>query len=383
MGEQATARTPVRKPAAIPLGRWFGIEVGADFSWLIIALLITLSLSNQFADQHPDWSSANHYSLGLLTSALFFVSIVLHELGHSLVAIRFGIPVRSITLFIFGGVAWLEREPERPGHEFAIALAGPGVSLALSLIFGGVALGLGADSVLGTAAVWLSRINLSLFVFNLIPGFPLDGGRVLRAILWHFNHSLSRSTTIAAGVGSLVAYAFMGIGVYIALVSGSLFSGLWIGFIGWFLLSAAKSSATHGVAQEVLSRISASEVMDTSCDLVSPAESLQAVVDRGVLRRGQRCFLVGTEGNLRGLLTIHEIRAVDQDDWSSTSVQGAMLKLEDLRTIEPGTDLFEGMRVMDEGGVNQLPVVSDGRLVGVLTRERLLGVLRNQMEFRT
>ena len=377
------ANPPARGPrAAIPMGRWFGIQVGADFSWLIIFALITLSLSNQYAEKHPDWSSIENWTLGLLTSALFFVSIILHELGHSLTAIRLGVPVRSITLFIFGGLARIEKEPERPRDEFLIALAGPAVSLALAAAFTAIALLLGPETVLGSSAKWLGRINGTLFLFNMIPGFPLDGGRVLRAVIWALWDDYGKATTVASRVGSLFAYGFMALGVGVAFIGGDFFGGLWIGFIGWFLLSAARSGGAHGVARSVLTNIKASEVMETDCRVVPPGEPLQSIVDAGVLRRGERCFLVGEGGRLLGLLTLQEIREVDRDEWPVTAAQAAMKTFADLRAVAPDTDLFAALRLMDEAGINQLPVLRGNALVGMLNRERLLAVLRNSMEMK-
>ncbi|MBN1336680.1 MAG: site-2 protease family protein [Deltaproteobacteria bacterium] len=378
---RAPANARARSGPLIPLGRWAGIQVGADGTWLIVFLLVTLSLSQRFAGSHPGWSPVHYWILGIGTSALFFLSIILHEFGHSLTAIRLGVPVRSITLFIFGGVAALGGEPARPRDEFLIALAGPAVSLALGVIFWLVGLGLGQDTLLGETAHWLGVINLTLFAFNLIPGFPLDGGRVLRAALWAKKKSLARATTVAASIGSLVAYGFMAFGVLTALFGGNLFGGLWLAFIGWFLLSAARSSAVQTVAAEVLRRMRVADVMSPSCTTVPPWVSLQEVVEDGVLRRGQRCFMVVRDDAFVGMITLHQIREVPREDWGVTSAQGAMVKVADLVTVEPDTDVFTALRTMDEAGVSQVPVLQGGRMVGALSREHLLGVLRNQMEF--
>ena len=378
----AKLKAPKPRTAAIPLGRWFGIDVGADWSWMIIFLLVTLSLTGRLPGGQVAWSTVETWTFALATSVLFFLSIILHELGHSLVAIRLGVPVRSITLFMFGGVALMEREPSRPRDEALIALAGPAVSLLLGVLFGAVFLLLGTQSLVGVTAMWLSGINLSLALFNLVPGFPLDGGRVLRAVLWTYKGDLTRATTWAAGVGSVVAYGLMGWGVFAALFQNNVFQGLWLAFIGWFLLGAARSSAVHVMAQEVLSKIPVSEIMDTACETVSPGSSLEHVVDTGVLRRGQRCFLVARDGAFHGLLTIGEITNFPRDEWPVTSVQAAMVDIDELETAAPETSLFEALQLMDGVDVNQLPIVRDGDLVGVLTRDRLLAVMRNQLELR-
>ncbi len=366
--------------AAIPLGRWFGIQIGADWSWLIVFWLVTFSLSGQLAEAHPDWSSLERWSLGLVTSLLFFGSIILHELGHSITALQLGVPVRSITLFIFGGLARMEREPDRPRDELLIAAAGPAVSMALAVAFFVIALGMGDSSVLWWTFRWLARINFVLALFNMIPGFPLDGGRVLRAVLWHLKGDLAGATRVAARIGTFVAYGFMAWGVGTALILDNLIGGMWLGFIGWFLLSAARTAARQSVARQALANVPAGEVMDTGCRVVTPDMSLREVVDTGVLRGGMRCFLVGRDRVLSGMLTMHEIRQIPQEEWEVTSVQATMRPFDQLRPVEPMTDLFEALRIMEATGVHQLPVVQGGRLLGILDRERLLGVLRKQME---
>ncbi len=250
---------------SVRIGTILGIPFGVNYSWFIIFVLITMSLSTQFANLHPQWSYAEHLLFGIATSILFFASVVLHELGHSVMALKYGIPVKAITLFVFGGVAEIGKEPEKPTHEFNIAIAGPVVSAGLGVMFYGVMfLARGTSEGIAALGEWLGRINIVLAVFNLVPGFPLDGGRVLRSIVWKYTGSFERATTIAAGSGQFFAYAFIIYGIYQAL-SGNFFGGLWIGFIGWFLLSAAQSTVAQASIRSTLSRVTVRDVMTNEC----------------------------------------------------------------------------------------------------------------------
>jgi Zn-dependent protease len=370
-----------RKPL-IPLGRWAGIEVGADGTWLIVFALVTATLSRQFTSGDSGLGMHRDWALGLATSLLFFLSIVLHEFGHSLVAIRLGVPVRSITLFIFGGVALLGGEPRRPRDELLIASAGPVVSLALALGYGALAHAIAFATPVEEALVWLSRVNFSLFAFNLIPGFPLDGGRVLRAALWAWKGDFDKATGVAAGVGTLVAFAFMTLGVVIALADGQFWNGLWLAALGWFLLTAARGSLAQTMVSKLMGSVMVRDAMTADYAALPPSISLRDVVERYIMRQGQRSFLVTQDGNLLGVISVREIRAVPQEDWSTTSVQGAMVRRSAIEPLAPQTTLLEALAAMDEAGLNILPVESDEHLVGALSRDQVFAVIRTQREFR-
>lgn len=223
----------------VPLGRIAGIPIGIDYSWFLVFALVTWTLATgYFPAEFGDWPPAEYWIVGAATAVLFFASVILHELGHSIVALRYRVPVRSITLFVFGGMAQIDGEPPRASAEFWIAIAGPAVSFALAGLFA-AALSLVTGSELLTAlARYLAYTNGILAVFNLIPGFPLDGGRIFRALVWGLSHDFDRATMIAARLGRAVAIAFVGIGVF-RIVDGNLPGGLWIAFIGWFLMNAA------------------------------------------------------------------------------------------------------------------------------------------------
>lgn len=367
---------------AIRIGKVFGIEVGLDYSWFIIFVLITWSLAGHYLMVYQGWSPGFRLGLALVTALLFFFSILAHEFGHSLVAIATGTPVRSITLFIFGGVAQMTREPKRPLHEFLIASAGPLVSLSLAAAFGlawvgGQTLGLRGLEALGA---WLGRINLILALFNLIPGFPLDGGRVFRSIVWGLTGNLNRATRLAGAIGQGVAWLFILIGIW-QVFSGNWANGLWIAFIGWFLNSAALSSVQQVALRDLLKGQTVRKVMMTDCPRVSPAQNLQELVYGSILSSGRRCFPVMEDGRILGLVTLHRIKEVPREAWPQTSVAQVMIRAEQLLKASPDEELYEVMERMSEDGVNQLPVVDQsGQWIGMVARDNILNFIRTRAE---
>jgi Zn-dependent protease/predicted transcriptional regulator len=368
---------------SIRLGKILGIPFGVNYSWFIIFVLITLSLTTQFKHLHPDWSDAEHLTIGIATSVLFFLSVLLHELGHSVVALKYHIPVKSITLFVFGGVAQIGKEPEKPVHEFNIAIAGPVVSAILSAFFFGI-MWLSRDAMEGVSALgeWLGNINFVLAAFNLIPGFPLDGGRVLRAIVWRATNSFERATMIAAGSGQFFAYAFIAFGAWQAL-TGNFFGGLWIGFIGWFLLNAAQSSTMQLQFRSALQGVTAGDVMLTDCTRLSGSTSVAELVERHMLKTGIRCSMVMDGDRFRGLVTLHEIKMVPKEEWGLTPLQNIMVPEEKLSEVTPDTPIDAVLQRMNEENISQMPVVKDGRLLGVIGRDRLLAIVQTHLELKS
>ncbi len=365
---------------SIRVTRIRGIDVGVHYSWFIIFALITLSLTTQFASLHPQWTLAEHYAVGIATSLLFFTSILLHELAHSFVALAKGIPVRSITLFVFGGVAQIGREPDRPVTEFQIAIAGPIASAALAAAFGlGSLLTEGRQEHLSALAGWLASINLLLAVFNLVPGFPLDGGRVLRAVIWQVTGNLSKATRIAAGTGQAIGYALIFLGVWTAFAV-QWFNGLWLAFIGWFLLNAAQASVLQVSVRSALSGLTAGDIMARDCPTIAARTDVASLVETQMLRTGRRCFLVAEGDRLQGLVTLHHVKAVPREQWARTPVEAIMLPLSQLRAVDAGTRLIDVLTLMEQEDVNQVPVTQQDRLVGMISRDHLLRVLAAQME---
>ena len=366
--------------ASIKLGRIWGIPIGLHISWFLVFGLVTWSLASGYFPQEysglPIWA---YWLLGALTSILFFGSVLVHELGHSLLALRNGIPVRGITLFIFGGVAQIAQEPRSPGAEFRIAIAGPLASLALAALFGGLWLLDQGVSYLAAPSIWLARINLILALFNMIPGFPLDGGRVLRALVWHLTGNLQRATQIAAGSGQVVALGFIGLGVF-TIFGGNFMNGLWLAFIGWFLQNAAASSLAQSGMQRALEGVAVRQAMSRDCARVPSLVPLSQLVEEQVLNGGQRCFFVADNGRLNGLLTLRDISAIPRRKWAFTTTGQAMVPVDRLAQVSPGTPLLAALQMMDDANVAQLPVVENDEIVGTLSREQVLRYVRLRAE---
>jgi len=365
------------------LGHVAGIDVNVDRSWILIFVLIAMSLSFQLEAQQADWSPPARWSAALATSVLFFASILLHELGHSLTAMRFGIRVRSITLFIFGGLAQFESDPRRPAHEVLIALAGPLVSALLGIAFLGLSRAIPASGSLAALVVaslsWLGSINLLLAAFNLVPAFPLDGGRVLRGVVWSLTGSFERATRLAAGAGSLFAYTLMGLGALTTVLQGQIVGGLWLVLIGWFLLTASRSAIGALELERHLGGVLVAQVLrqvDTA--RVTGGESIEEIAREAVFRHGLRTlYVTDSDARLRGLVTLRELVAIPADQRASTRIEAVMVPVERLAVVSAGESCWIALRRMAERGVNQLPVVDGGRLVGEVTRERLVHLVQS------
>jgi Zn-dependent protease/CBS domain-containing protein len=371
--------------AQVKLGRIAGISMGLHYNWFIIALLIVLSLVQHFHAVAPQWSKAMGWMAAVITSLLFFAALLLHELAHSLLAKARGLRVRAITLFALGGVSQIESEASDAKSEFWIAIAGPITSVVIGLVALGTAWLTGwqprsepATPVI-SVLVWLGYINLMLAAFNMIPGYPLDGGRVLRAVIWWITSNADRSTKVAAEVGQFVAFMFILWGL-IQFFSGVSFSGLWMAFIGWFLLDAARSSYVQVELMAGLRDRRVADIMDRDYVTVEGHLSLQDFVDAYVLRTGRRCFVVVQNDQITGLITTHEIRQVARDSWPQTSVQSVMRPLAQLRTVAPDTPAIQALELMSREDINQLPVISDGHVRGVFSRGQVLRFLRTQAE---
>ncbi len=363
------------------LGTVAGIELLVDYSWLLIFALVTFSLAQQFA-AGEGVLGIDAWFAAALVSLVFFASILLHELGHSLTAQRLGIRVRSITLFLFGGVAELSSEAKRPREEIVVAVAGPLVSVLLGLFFLGLATGVGAEGGLVRRGLgWLGRINLLLAAFNVVPGFPLDGGRVLRGILWSISGDFTRATRVAGACGAIFAWTLMGVGALSAVLGGQLVGGIWFVLIGWFLLSASRATVGQEAMQRALARVWVRETLVPVTEaLLSGDESVAEVLEGMVLRQGRRTFfVVDAAGRLRGLVTLRELAQTPPTERATTPVLRVMLGADQLAVVSPEDSGHVALSRMVELGVNQLPVVSDDRLVGAVTREALLGVVRAQL----
>jgi Zn-dependent protease/predicted transcriptional regulator len=368
------------RPGGIRLGRWFGIEIRLEGSWFVILALLIVSFSGNLAVEHPTLSPDLRWIIAVGTSLLFFGSIVLHELAHSVMARRLGLQVHGITLMLFGGVSQLASEPKRPKDDLAIAIVGPLTSAAIGAAFLALAQFLSPIPLAKTIAGWLGTINLGLAVFNLLPGFPLDGGRVLKALIWAVTRDADRAYALAIAAGKVVAYGMILGGVIMAFGLNWTVDGLWIGFMGWYLLSGAQSSRLQRTLSEALRQHLVRDVLRPPEAVVRPDEALSDAVDAWVLRRGHRTLLVCEGTRLLGLVTMHQIKQVPQEDWDRRLVGQIMIPAALLAIAAPDQNLLQAFRNMEERQVSQLPVVLDGRLVGILGREDILRVLTIETE---
>jgi Zn-dependent protease/predicted transcriptional regulator len=350
---------------------------------MIIFVLITMSLAMQFTQEHPQWSSVQHWAVGIATSLLFFASVLFHELSHSMVARIYKIRVISITLFVFGGVARIAREPAKAIQEFNIAIAGPLASLFLAAGFYSLTLFFPYAQMTGALAVWLWQTNAALALFNLLPGFPLDGGRIFRAIVWGVTKDFSRATKVAGTSGKVVAYGLIVFGAWYAM-RGQWTSGLWLAFIGWFLLNAAQESVAQVAIRETLSGLHAADVMSHEVPTVPRNMSLEEY-GQEVARTGRRCHLVTTEDRLVGMINVHALNSVARDEWGHMSVQGVMIPREKVLWARPEEPLLGLLERLVSADVNQMPVVSDtendgAHIIGMITRDSILRVMQARSE---
>ena len=362
-------------PGSFRIFRIAGIDINIHISWLIILVFLTFSLATGwFPITYPGSSTATYYLLGFIASILLFVSVLLHELAHSFVARSRGLQVKSIVLFIFGGVSNIEQEPQTPGIEFSMAFVGPLVSLLIGVVcYGLLLLVRGTHSLIVPILSYLALMNIILGIFNLIPGFPLDGGRVLRSIIWKATGNFQTATNITTFVGQAFAYLIILWGILL-FFAGNAFNGLIIIFTGWFLLTSAQSARSQSVLDTAFRGVTVNQIMNTNVMTVPANISLQKLVDEYFLPRGLRSAFVMQGDQLAGLITLSDIRHVPRDQWPQTPVGFAMIPLERLHTITPQQNVKDVLPLMTGQDVNQLAVVQDGRLVGVLTRE---GILRS------
>lgn len=371
--------------ATIGLGRWLGVPVGLHYSWFVIAWLMTLSLANQFAAQNPEWSPRTVWALSVATAGLFFICIVLHELAHAVVARLAGVPVRGITLFALGGIALIEKQAATPSKEFWMAIAGPiasvliGVGCRVAAYAQGWSDQISAPSPAAALFGWLGYINIVLASFNLIPGFPLDGGRVLRSIVWAITADADRATRISARVGQAIAFVFIALGLFALLVQND-FGGLWIAFIGWFLLETAQAYYAETDIAARLRSVRVSDVMARDCITIRADMTLQNFVSEYLLRLVGRCFAVSRDDRVVGLITPQEVKHIDRDQWPRTTVSDAMRPIESVHTVRPDAPASDVLTLMARENVNQVPVVANGHLEGVVTRSYLVQLLQLRSE---
>ncbi|HEY4669344.1 MAG TPA: site-2 protease family protein [Tepidiformaceae bacterium] len=368
----------------IRLGALFGIPILIHPLWFIIFGLTTLILAREvYPSALEDDGTATHVTLALASAVLFFASILLHELAHSLVARVYAIPVKSITLFLFGGVAQITRDATKPLNELLMALAGPATSMLLALAFFAIwALTGGAtDRPLEVMLIWLGLMNGVLAVFNMLPAFPMDGGRVFRSAVWLVSGSYHRATSVAAWTGRGFAWAMMTLGFLWLLgfdtyVTGTPVNGGWMILIGLFLENAARQSLAQNRFVEALGKYRAGDLMVSNPPVVEGNVSVAALA-RGVLELNPRvCYFVERDGKLAGIISAYQMRAVPEAMWDATTAAQAMVPSERLHATSPDDRASDVLMAMETEELLHMPVVSDGRVVGVISRDRLISVLR-------
>jgi len=357
---------------SLRIARIAGIDIGIHYTWIIIFILIAWSLAaGYFPAEYPGWDGLIYWATAVVAALLLFISVLIHEMAHSLMAISRGVPVKSITLFLLGGVSNLEAEPEKPGVEFAIAIVGPVTSIALAGLFWALDLtGLAVAGPVQATIVYMIEINVLLAAFNILPGFPLDGGRVLRAILWGATNNLRKATDIAAAIGQVFGWAMIALGIFWALTD-NIMGGVWLVFIGWFLNSAAEASKREVELRAIWLNVKVASVMNDRPETIEANSNVEALVNDIYVKKGIRSAAVVEDGKLLGIITLADIKKMAPGAWRNTTVSSVMTR-QPLKTITPGDDMKTAVHLMAENGVNQLPVVVEERLVGMLNRADII-----------
>jgi Zn-dependent protease/predicted transcriptional regulator len=373
--------------ARFPIFRIAGIQIFIDRSWFFVFVLVTWSLATGlFPAWHPNWNPLLTFALAVCAALLFFGSVLLHELAHALVAKARGLEVRSISLFLFGGVSNIEREPQTPRTEFLMAIVGPITSVGIGLIFlfAGTSMGslqfqfehpLNAMSQLNplaTVLMWLGSVNLLVGIFNLIPGFPLDGGRVLRSAIWAGTHDYTKATNIAARVGRLIGWGFMFAGVWmivgvrVPFFGSGLFNGMWLIFIGWFLQSAAEQSREQAVIHNLLADVPVEKFLRDDIPSVPAETNVQNLVEQWFMKSDEKSFPVTIGSDVVGIVTLLDVRRVPRHRWQDTRVADIMTRLDQLAVVRPEEDTAEAYTLLNKTDMSQLPVMKNGHFMGMV-----------------
>ena len=373
-------------PGSFRIGSLLGIPLQLNVSWFVIFAVVTYWLvAGQFPAQYPWWSTETYVVVGLITSLLFFSSVIVHELSHSVVARFIGLPVKSITLFIFGGVAQISRDAARPAGELVMAAAGPCASFVLAGFFTVVwALARSVHEPTTALAGWLAWINFSLGAFNLLPGFPMDGGRVLRSLLWWATGSQTTATRIAVTVGHILAYLMLLAGILTVVFNPRMmFSGMWLAFIGWFLNQAAAGSSRQARVREALQGFNVRDVMTTDLPVVPADITIEEFVSRHGALRSHLWYIVVDGPYFQGMLDLEALKQVPRKKRAFTSVREAMKPLSELALLHPESTAMEALDQLEEHETGQLPVAQNERVIGAVSHMSLLRAaqIRRQLGF--
>jgi Zn-dependent protease len=378
----------------IRVARILGIPIFIDFSWILVFGFITFLVSGKFGVEHPAWTGTQTWTVGIFTTVLFFASVVFHELSHSVVAQGYKIKVLSITLFIFGGLARISREPSKAIQEFNIAVAGPLASGFLAVFFYSLTFLFSGNQMVGAIGSFLGQTNLVLAGFNLLPGFPLDGGRIFRAMVWGATKDFVRATQVAGTSGKMIASAMIIVGIgsiasehmaaLLATIGLGRWDGAWFVLIGWYLLNAAQASLTQVTIRGALAGLSATDVMSHEVPTI-PANMNLEEYSNEVLRTGRRMHIVTMDDRLVGLMNVAALNKVTRDEWDMNSVQAVMVPRDKIIWASPEEPLQRLLERLLAADVNQMPVVSHGEdgsahIVGIVTRDAILRVIQTRSE---
>jgi Zn-dependent protease len=368
----------------ISIGRIFGIQISLHWSWVFIFALLTWSFASNdgILDSYTDWSDNKRIAAAVIISGIFFASILAHELSHSLVARAKGIPVTGITLFVFGGVSNLGREAESAGEEFQVAIVGPLTSIVVGGLFAiaWVALWPVAENEAKVAA-YLAFINVVIGIFNLLPGYPLDGGRVLRAFVWWRNHDMLRATRFASRTGVVVAYLMMAGGAVQFFFNP--IGGIWLFMIGLFLRNSSSGSYEQLVLQQTVGSLRAGDLSTNSFHAIDPQMTVAQLVDDYMLTGRGRAYPVVAGEELLGLITLTDVKHIPREQWASTSVFRAMTPRERLHTITPQEPVLNVLQMMAEVDINQVPVMDGIRITGMVSRSDIVRFIRDRSALLT
>ncbi|HAE61012.1 MAG TPA: site-2 protease family protein [Eubacteriaceae bacterium] len=364
---------------SLVIGKIKGIEIEINISWFVIFALLTYMLATSyFPVNYPEWNETVNWILATVMALMFFSSVLLHELSHSLVSIRQGLIVKKITLFIFGGMAQIEKEVDDPVKELKIAIAGPAMSIVLSgifFLFANVLAAAGAQAYFIVPFTYLATVNIILAIFNMVPAFPLDGGRVLRAIIWKVKGDMQQATKIASSLGSFFGYFLIFNGVFLAL-AGNLFNGLWFLFIGWFITQASQSSYQHVVMNDMFNKICVNKFMTENVVTVEYYVSLEQLVEDYFYKYKFSMFPVVRIGEIMGIVTLDDIKKVHKSIWDETTVGSIAQKIEEDLIVSPRDTVSIAMDKAFKNGVGRVLVMEDGRLLGIVSRTDILNYIR-------
>ncbi len=356
-----------------------GIPVEIHFSWLLIFLLLSISLAlGYFPDAVESYSPLEYWIAAVITTLIVFASVLTHEFGHSMVALKAGIPIKNITLFIFGGVAQMESEAEEAATEFKLTAAGPLTSLLLAVVFGSIYyLFMIPGLLISEAVLIIARINLVMVVFNMIPAFPLDGGRLFRSAIWFFSNNLITATRIAVGFGSVLSFMVMALGFAMIFFQGNIF-GLWLIFIGWMIYQAGQSSYSQLIFKETFTGIKVSELMSSDLKTISPDATLDELADH-FLQYMHGAFPVVYGSSTHGLVTLQNMKDIPREKWAETRVSEILTPLKDTMVIKPDTDAAEVMMRMSAQNTGRALVMENGSLAGLLSRTDMMRYMQMHM----